>query len=188
MLREGEGHLAAGRFTGRQDTFMAEKPTLAVEAASVTRELAIRPDNTVAWYDDGDGIVGVGKADGTAGGGFAQSCRKPAIQLAGEIDLPELVALVERSTLVLCNDSAPMHIAAALGRPVVSIFGPTDPRRTGPYQSGESVVRADLPCMPCFYRRIRQCPIQHECMNRVLPDAVLRAVSLKLPSSRVAQP
>ncbi len=118
----------------------------------------------------------------------AQSCRKPAIQLAGEIDLPELVALVERSTLVLCNDSAPMHIAAALGKPVVSIFGPTDPRRTGPYRSGESVVRADLPCMPCFYRRIRQCPIQHECMNRVLPDAVLRAVSLELSSDRAVQP
>jgi heptosyltransferase-1 len=75
-----------------------------------------------------------------------------ALSLAGRTNLPQLVALLEKSCLVIANDSGPMHIAAALGKPLVTIFGPTNPIRTGPYGRPESVVRVDIPCSPCYSR------------------------------------
>jgi heptosyltransferase I len=76
-----------------------------------------------------------------------------AINLAGRTNLRQLVALLERAALVVANDSGPMHIAAALGRPLVTPFGPTNPVRTGPYRRLDSVVRVDIPCSPCYSRR-----------------------------------
>jgi ADP-heptose:LPS heptosyltransferase len=62
------------------------------------------------------------------------------------------VAVLEGAALVVANDSGPMHIAAALGRPLVTPFGPTSPARTGPYRRPDSVIRLDIPCSPCFSR------------------------------------
>jgi lipopolysaccharide heptosyltransferase I len=76
-----------------------------------------------------------------------------ALNLAGKTTLPQLVALLERATLVIANDSGPMHIAAALNKPLVTIFGPTNPIRTGPYSRPDSVVRVDIPCSPCYSRK-----------------------------------
>ena len=72
-----------------------------------------------------------------------------------------------------------MHIAAALGKPVASIFGPTNPVQVGPYGQPESVVRLDLPCSPCNYRRLSQCPHGHACM-RDLPAEMVLAKTLEL--------
>jgi lipopolysaccharide heptosyltransferase I len=68
-------------------------------------------------------------------------------------NLRQLVALLDQADLVIANDSGPMHIAAALGRPLVTMFGPTNPLRTGPYNRLDSVVRLDVPCSPCYSRR-----------------------------------
>jgi len=76
-----------------------------------------------------------------------------ATNLAGRTDLRQLVALLERAELVVANDSGPMHIAAALGRPLVTPYGPTNPVRTGPYRRQDSVVRLDIPCSPCYSRK-----------------------------------
>ena len=57
---------------------------------------------------------------------------------------------MRKAKFVISNDSGPMHIAAALGIPVYAIFGPTDPRRTGPYGKGHTIIRAAEPCAPCF--------------------------------------
>jgi len=76
-----------------------------------------------------------------------------AQNLAGKTNLPQLVALLERASLVIANDSGPMHIAAALGKPLVTLFGPTNPIRTGPYNRPDSVVRLDIPCSPCYSRK-----------------------------------
>jgi lipopolysaccharide heptosyltransferase I len=76
-----------------------------------------------------------------------------ATSLAGRTDLRQLVALLERAELVVANDSGPMHIAAALGRPLVTPYGPTNPVRTGPYRRQDSVVRLDIPCSPCYSRK-----------------------------------
>ncbi len=116
---------------------------------------------------------------------IAQTCKPPVVELVGQIDLAEMIALLDGASLVLCNDSAPLHIAAALGKPLVTIFGPTNPRRTGPYDRLDHVLQAKLPCIPCYYRRLGQCPIQHQCMadidveqvNRALATAVSKAAS-----------
>ena len=77
-----------------------------------------------------------------------------AINLIGKTsNLRQLVALLERADLVIANDSGPMHIAAALNRPLVTMFGPTNPLRTGPYGRLDSVVRLDIACSPCYSRR-----------------------------------
>ena len=73
-----------------------------------------------------------------------------AVSLAGKTSLKELIAVMRKAKFVICNDSGPMHIAAALGIPVYAIFGPTDPRRTGPYGKGHTIIRAEEPCAPCF--------------------------------------
>jgi ADP-heptose:LPS heptosyltransferase len=72
--------------------------------------------------------------------------------LTGKLNLRQIVALLERAQLVIANDTGPMHLAAALGRPLVTPYGPTSARRTGPFGRNDSVIRLDLPCSPCFSR------------------------------------
>ena len=74
------------------------------------------------------------------------------INVAGKTTLRQLIALLQGAELVVANDSGPMHIAAALGKPMVALFGPTNPIRTGPYGREETVLRLDLPCSPCYSR------------------------------------
>jgi heptosyltransferase I len=96
-----------------------------------------------------------------------------AINLAGMTALGELAALIRRSAMVVTNDSGPMHLAVALDRPVVSIFGPTDPMWIGPYRRANAVLQAALPCSPCYLRRLDRCRHDHACMQQVSPLAVI---------------
>lgn len=74
------------------------------------------------------------------------------VSIAGRTTLKELIGIVGRAGLVISTDSGPMHIASALGVPVVALFGPTSPERTGPYGKS-AIVRADSKCAPCFKRK-----------------------------------
>jgi heptosyltransferase-1 len=96
-----------------------------------------------------------------------------AMNLAGQTTLSELAALIHRSTICVTNDSGPMHLAVALERPVVSIFGPTDPVWIGPYRRADAVLRANLPCAPCYLRRLSRCLHNHACMHEVSGQAVI---------------
>jgi heptosyltransferase-1 len=96
-----------------------------------------------------------------------------SVDLTGHTTLADAVALIRRATVVLSNDSGLMHVAAALGRPVISIFGPTNPVQVGPYGQPRSVVRLDLPCSPCNFRRLSQCPHSHACMRDLPIDMVM---------------
>jgi heptosyltransferase I len=96
-----------------------------------------------------------------------------AVDLAGMTTLSELAALIRRSAISITNDSGPMHLAVALGRPVVSIFGPTDPIWIGPYQRANAVLQADLQCSPCYLRRLKHCHHDHACMHNISPLAVI---------------
>jgi heptosyltransferase II len=103
-----------------------------------------------------------------------------AINLAGRTGLGELCAGLKMCRALLTNDSGPMHVAAALGTPVVALFGSTSPELTGPGLPGEQshlVLRAKAPCSPCY---LRECPIDFRCMNGIgveqVVEAVLRAV------------
>jgi lipopolysaccharide heptosyltransferase I len=91
----------------------------------------------------GLGTVLIGSpAECEVGRAVATAARAGAIDLVGRTGIRQGVALIERSAVVVTNDSGPMHIAAALGRPMVAIFGPTDPARTGPYRREDTVVQA----------------------------------------------
>jgi heptosyltransferase I len=96
-----------------------------------------------------------------------------AVDLAGETTLTELAALIRRSTISVTNDSGPMHFAVALDRPVVSIFGPTDPIWIGPYGQAGAVLRAGVPCSPCLLRQLSRCRFGHVCMENVSARAVI---------------
>jgi heptosyltransferase I len=99
-----------------------------------------------------------------------------AMNLIGQTNLLELVALLERAAVVVANDSGPMHIAAALNRPLVTVFGPTNPIRTGPYGRPDSVVQIDIYCSPCYSRN---CSHQ-SCMKWLRVEQVLNAVQAQL--------
>jgi ADP-heptose:LPS heptosyltransferase len=85
----------------------------------------------------------------------------------------------ELSPLLVTNDAGPMHIAAALKRPFVSIFGPTEPRRTGPLHQLEGVLRDPPDCAPCM-KPWCSSPIPLECLHRITPARVLAAVETRL--------
>jgi heptosyltransferase-1 len=99
-----------------------------------------------------------------------------SVNLAGETTLTELAAIIRRSTICLTNDSGPMHLAVALERPVVSIFGPTDSIWIGPYRRSDAVLQAGLSCAPCYLRRLSRCPHDHACMREVSAHAVIERI------------
>ncbi|MFO0972783.1 MAG: lipopolysaccharide heptosyltransferase II [Phycisphaerae bacterium] len=103
-----------------------------------------------------------------------------AVDLAGRTPLTTLPAVIERARLVVCGDSLPMHLAAALARPLVAIFGPTNPDWTGPYGRLRDVLRDDVPCSPCRFQRLRDCPAQHVCMSGIDVERVCRAIAARL--------
>ena len=92
--------------------------------------------------------------------------------LSGRTSLETLIGVIAGSSLVLTNDSGPMHVAAALGVPTVAVFGATDDVVTGPWGARAKVVREPVECSPCL---LRECPIDHRCMTRVSAEAVCRA-------------
>jgi heptosyltransferase-1 len=103
-----------------------------------------------------------------------------ACDFSGQTTVSQLAALIERATLCITNDSGSMHLTVALGKPVVSIFGPTDPVWIGPYGRPHAVVRAEVPCSPCYLRKLRSCPNGHICMKEVTPEMVLERVEKTL--------
>jgi heptosyltransferase-1 len=119
--------------------------------------------------------VGVSsRAKATAKTAGAQS--PGVIDLCGKTDLKELTAVIAGAKAVISNDSGPMHIAAALGKPVIALFGPTDPEKTGPYgwqgSNTLKVLRAKVPCRPC---RKRACN-ELICMDNIQVRAVLNSL------------
>ncbi len=98
--------------------------------------------------------------------------RGEGINLGGETTLTELACIYKDALAVISTDSGPMHLAAATGTPVIALFGPTDPARTGPYGTGHVIIRADLSCSPCL---LKKCPTR-KCMTDIQPEQVLAAV------------
>ena len=100
---------------------------------------------------------------------IAEGMEAPVRVLCGGTTLAELVGVLSRLRLLLTNDSGPMHVAAALGVPLVAVFGSTDWRETSPVGSASRVVREPAHCAPCL---LRECPVDHHCMSRVGVDRV----------------
>jgi heptosyltransferase II len=113
------------------------------------------------------GEVAVSKAISTA------MKRKP-VDLTGKTAIGELPGLLSQCHLFLGNDSGAMHVAAAVGLPVVAVFGPTDPEGTSPVTTRYSIVQEKPYCSPCFLKR---CPTDHRCMKSVTADMVQVAMN-----------
>ena len=108
--------------------------------------------------------------------------RAPAVNLAGRCSLLDLAALLKRATLAISNDSGPMHLAAALGTPVIGLFGPTDPRRVGPYGGASVALKKQFDCAGC---RRNVCAREQACLRAISVEDVLAETArfLRRPSS-----
>ncbi|HEY2329485.1 MAG TPA: lipopolysaccharide heptosyltransferase II [Verrucomicrobiae bacterium] len=136
--------------------------------AELVRPLAERfPDARFA-------ILG-GKDDQPLGEIIFQAAPERCLNLCGATSLPEMIEWVRRCDLIVTNDTGPMHVAAALGKPLVALFGPTAPERTGPYGQLENVLRLDLPCSPCLKSK---CTFEKtdECLRSLLPATAFERV------------
>ncbi len=106
------------------------------------------------------------------------------LRFDGRTSLKTLAAVYRTACAVISTDTGPMHLAAAVGTPVVALFGPTAPWRTGPHGTEHTVLRAGLDCSPCFRKRCLT--TRHEamaCMRRITVDRVVEAVLRKVPQA-----
>jgi lipopolysaccharide heptosyltransferase I len=128
----------------------------------------------------GFGVVLLGtRRDQTRCEAIARMC-PGAIDFSGQTTPAQLAAILKRAAICVTNDSGSMHLAVALERPVVSVFGPTNPVQIGPYNRPEAVVRAAVPCSPCNFRQLSQCPYGHACMRQVSAAMVIERVESAL--------
>jgi heptosyltransferase-2 len=107
----------------------------------------------------------------------ARHMRARPVVLTGKTDLAQTAALLKASDLLVTNDTGPAHIAAAVGCPVVVIFGPTNPFTTRPFSESAEVVRRPPDCAPCM---LRDCPIDHRCMTAITPEDVFEQAARAL--------
>jgi heptosyltransferase II len=107
--------------------------------------------------------------------------RHPPLILSGKTTLSDLIALISCCDLFITNDSGPMHLAAALGVPMLAIFGPTDEIATGPMSGQATVIKKKVECSPCL---LRECPIDHRCMTEISIEEVHRQAIRMLQTTR----
>jgi heptosyltransferase-2 len=103
--------------------------------------------------------------------------RNQPVVLTGKTDLAELVAVLSQVDLLVTNDTGPAHIASALGRPTLVIFGPTNPLTTRPFSPLGEIMREPPDCAPCM---LRDCPIDHRCMTAISAAAVFARAAAML--------
>jgi heptosyltransferase-2 len=133
--------------------------------------------NSLLLLADADVILFGTAAEATVSSAIAGELRRPPIDLTGKTQIAELPALLSQCHLFLGNDSGAMHVAAAVGLPVVAVFGPTDPEGTAPVTPRANIVQQKPYCSPCFLRR---CPTDHRCMKAVTPQMVEAAMRARL--------
>ncbi|MDD5139326.1 MAG: lipopolysaccharide heptosyltransferase II [Verrucomicrobiales bacterium] len=121
-------------------------------------------------------ILGSGE-DKTLGEIISRAAPERCLNLCGETSLPEMIEWVRLCDLMVTNDTGPMHAAAALGKPLVALFGPTEPRRTGPYGQLENVLRFELPCSPCLSAHCTYYAKPNECLKGLSPALVFQLAS-----------
>lgn len=124
-----------------------------------------------------------GEEDRSMGEVIVRANQAHCLDLTGRLSLPEMVEWIRLSELIVSNDTGPLHIAAALGTPVVALFGPTEPRRTGPYGQLDHVLQLNLPCVPCLKPRCGYAK-PFECLRALPPAAVADAVQKRLFSGK----
>jgi len=159
--------------------FGGDRPILAIHASS-RQEVKRWPLERFAELADKINRAGLGvpvfigaKNDVQDIALIRKRMRTDSIDLAGQTSLKELATLLGLSRLLITNDSGPMHLAAAVGTPVVALFGPTDPRKIGPYGEGHIVLQHTDQCPAC--RAGTKGP--HRCLDAISVEEAIEAVS-----------
>jgi heptosyltransferase II len=133
--------------------------------AEVAQEIAARfPVQWILFGTAGDAAVGLE---------IAEKLGEKCLNRIGQTRLEELIDELSACDLLLTNDTGTMHLAALLRVPTISIFGSTEPLRTGPLGRGHRIFRHHVECSPCF---LRECPLDFRCMHAVTSAEVIAAI------------
>lgn len=124
-------------------------------------------------------VVLGGKDDALLGEVITQAQPDRCLDLTGKTSLPEMIEWIRRCEFIVTNDTGSMHVAAALAKPVVALFGPTDPFRTGPYRQIDEALRIPLPCSPCL-KSVCAYSKPMECLKALSPQLVEEKIHLRL--------
>lgn len=170
------GQLVVGINPGA--TYGSAKCWLPERFRSVTQQLLQDKDVVVVFFGD--------QATAPIVKEISQGFSSRVINLAGVTSLRELASVISLCDVLLTNDSGPMHIADALGTPIVALFGSTSEVITGPYRSTGKVIHKHVECSPCYNRT---CPIDFRCMKRIEADEVFNEIMhvLKVKRSKINQ-
>lgn len=141
----------------------ARKPANRWPAAKFGELASILPIKTV--------VIG-SKDDTSLAEDVVKASGRKAVSIAGQTDIKELISIIRGCSFMVSNDTGPMHIAAAYVIPVVAIFGPANPARTGPYGDKHVIVKSDVTCAPCYKKKCRNI----RCMNEITVEQVYKAV------------
>jgi len=177
--------LAADALLRRAGADSNTGPLVALNAGATNSRAKRWPEDRFAALADrlmeslGSRVVFIGAASerDAAERIIRQMKRRGAVNLAGATDMAELIGALDACDLLISNDTGPAHVAAALGRPTLTIFGPTNEFETAPRGARAEAIRAEgVECARCM---LRDCPIDHRCMTRVAPSEVFeRALKL----------
>jgi 3-deoxy-D-manno-octulosonic-acid transferase/heptosyltransferase-1 len=174
---EAAQQLLAGRGVGPNQPFVAINPVAKwptkLWSPERFRELAEH------LLKDGFQVVFTGsKEDQPLIDDMVRGLSPSVARMDGQTTLKVLAVVYRRAGVVVSTDTGPMHLAAAVGTPVVALFGPTAPWRTGPYGKGHVVLRAGVRCSPCFSRSCKVTDLEPMgCMNRITVEQVAEAVT-----------
>jgi ADP-heptose:LPS heptosyltransferase len=123
-------------------------------------------------------IIFVGRPeDGEMVDSISKKMKNKPHDLVGKTNIRQLAALLKRSSILITNDSAPLHLGCAVGTKVLALFGPTDPRKYGPTGEFDVVISKKLSCSPC---EAATCDRNYECMKLISPDEVFDAAKVML--------
>jgi len=139
--------------------------------------------NLLLQNTDADVILFGTPGESQVSDAIVRDLKRAPINLTGKTAIAELPALLSQCHLFLGNDSGAMHVAAAVGLPVVAVFGPTEPLGTAPVTPHCRIVQEKPYCSPCFLRR---CPTDHRCMKAVTPEMTEAALRASLAEVRLA--
>lgn len=175
--RNGESKLrAAGGRQGARRVAMAPGAAFGAARCWPVERFAALADRVIAELDADVVLVG-SAADRDTTQRIATGMRRKPIVLAGQTTIGELPGVLRACHAFVGNDSGAMHVAAAVGLPVIGIFGPTDPEATAPLSGRMTVVREPVECSPCF---LRACPVDHRCLTRIEVERVFHALRASL--------
>lgn len=113
------------------------------------------------------------------------SCVQSVRNLVGRTSLKEAVGIIAKARVAVGPDTGLMHIAAAVGTPVISLWGATSPSRTGPYGFGELAIRGKADCSPCYRKR---CPIGRVCMQSIDVETIMAKIAMGIARDRNGAP